>query len=70
LPTSPINYLTPFDQLISAAALIVAVAHQEYRGLTPDQLKALTNGNPIVIDVKGLYERQTLAAARIRVWRL
>lgn len=62
--------LTPFDKLIPAAALIVAVAHQEYRELTPDQLKSLTNSRPLVVDVKGLYERQALAAAGIRVWRL
>jgi len=62
--------LTPFDRLTPAAALIVAVAHQQYRELTPDQLKTLTNGPSLVIDVKGLYERQALAAAGIRVWRL
>ena len=62
--------LTPFDKLIPAAALIVAVAHQEYRELTPGQLKSLTNSRPLVVDVKGLYERQALAAAGIRVWRL
>jgi len=62
--------LTPFDRLISASAVIVAVAHQDYRGMTPDQLKALTSGNPVVLDVKGIYERQALEDAGIRLWRL
>jgi UDP-N-acetyl-D-galactosamine dehydrogenase len=62
--------LTPFEQLIPASALIVAVAHQQYRDLTPDRLKALTNAHALVIDVKGIYDRQALSAAGIRVWRL
>ena len=63
-------FLTPFDQLSPASAVIVAVAHQDYRKMTPDQLKALTCGNPVVLDVKGIYERQTMEDAGIHLWRL
>ncbi len=62
--------LTSFDQLCPASAVIVAVAHKDYRKMTPDQLRALTCGNPVVLDVKGVYERQPLEAAGIRLWRL
>ncbi len=62
--------LTPFDRLLPASAVIVAVAHQAYRGMTPDQLAALTLGRPVVLDVKGIFDRQALADAGIRLWRL
>ncbi|OPY83116.1 MAG: hypothetical protein A4E71_02953 [Smithella sp. PtaU1.Bin162] len=52
--------LIAFNQLSPAEAVIVAVAHRHYRELKPDQLKALTNGNSLVMDVKGIYERQAL----------
>jgi len=62
--------LTPLDRLLPASAVIVAVAHQDYRGMTPDQLTALTLGRPVVLDVKGIFDRQALADAGIRLWRL
>ena len=52
-------------------ALIVAVGHNEYRALSPEQLKALTRGNsPVLADVKSLYDRHALAAAGFNVIRL
>ncbi|MFC4621867.1 nucleotide sugar dehydrogenase [Comamonas nitrativorans] len=52
-------------------ALIVAVGHNEYRALSPEQLKALTRGNsPVLADVKSLYDRHMLAAAGFNVFRL
>ena len=52
-------------------ALIVAVGHNEYRALSPTQLKTLTRGNsPVLADVKSLYDRHALAAAGFNVFRL
>ena len=52
-------------------ALVVAVGHNEYRSLTPTQLKALTRGaSPVLADVKSLYDRHALAAAGFNVFRL
>ena len=52
-------------------ALIVAVGHNEYRALSPEQLKALTRGNsPVLADVKSLYDRHALIAAGFNVFRL
>ncbi len=52
-------------------ALIVAVGHNEYRALSPEQLKALTRGNsPVLADVKSLYDRHMLTAAGFNVFRL
>ncbi|MCA6216861.1 nucleotide sugar dehydrogenase [Ideonella sp. B7] len=55
----------PFD------ALVVAVAHREYRALTPEQLRALVKGDrPVIADVKSLYDREALVASGLTVFRL
>lgn len=51
--------------------LVVAVGHNEYRALTPEQLKAMTRGpSPVLADVKSLYNRHALAQAGFGVFRL
>ena len=63
--------LGTIDQDHPVDALIVAVGHNEYRTLSPEQLKALTRGNtPVLADVKSLYDRHALAAAGFNVFRL
>lgn len=62
--------LVPFSELKPAAALVAAVAHREYRELTVESLASLTNGTPLLVDVKGVYDRKACADAGIRVWRL
>ncbi|MCD2341557.1 nucleotide sugar dehydrogenase [Ideonella azotifigens] len=55
----------PFD------ALVVAVAHREYRALTVPQLRAMLRGDqPVLADVKALFPRDELAAAGVSVFRL
>ncbi|MFZ2989147.1 nucleotide sugar dehydrogenase [Ideonella sp.] len=55
----------PFD------ALVVAVAHREYRALGAAELRALLRGDkPVLADVKALYPRDELAAAGVTVFRL
>lgn len=52
-------------------ALIVAVAHTEFRGMKPLQLKALTRGKtPVLTDIKSIYPRTDLEHAGFAVWRL
>ena len=65
IPLAAIHQDHPVD------ALIVAVGHNEYRALSPTQLKTLTRGNsPVLADVKSLYDRHALAAAGFNVFRL
>lgn len=65
LPLGAIDQDHPVD------ALIVAVGHNEYRALSPTQLKTLTRGNsPVLADVKSLYDRHALVAAGFNVFRL
>lgn len=52
-------------------SLIVAVGHSEYRGLSPDQLRPLCKDhNPVLADLKALYDRQEAENAGFTVFRL
>ena len=52
-------------------ALVVAVGHNEYRALTPAQLKTLTRSpQPVLADVKSLYDRHAMAKVGFSVFRL
>ena len=53
-----------------AAALIVAVAHRQLLDWPPEHFRRCMGVNPVLIDVKGVYDQQALKTAGIRVWRL
>ena len=54
--------------------LIVAVAHNEFKTMTLDEIKALygatADSQKVLIDVKGLYSVEDLKASGLRYWRL
>ncbi len=62
--------LVPFEELKLADAMVVAVAHKEYRQLSLDSLRGMMNGAPLIVDVKGIYNREHINHAGIRFWRL
>jgi len=62
--------LTAINELKPAEAIVAAVAHKEYQGLSTEKLIGLMNSNPVIIDVKGIYHKQALQKAGIKVWRL
>jgi UDP-N-acetyl-D-galactosamine dehydrogenase len=62
--------LTPRDALRPAAAVVVAVAHKDYRQLSLVELAALMGDNPVLIDVKSIYDCRAAAAAGMRIWQL
>ncbi len=52
-------------------ALVVAVGHDSYRSMTPEQLKSRLRGaNPVISDVKSLYDRHALTKLGVTVFRL
>lgn len=52
-------------------ALVVAVGHNEFRQATPADLRALCRGpQPVLADVKGLFDRQQAIKAGFTVFRL
>ena len=62
--------LCPYDKLEPAAAVVLAVSHDEFKALMPDRMKSLCRGTPVLIDVKSLYSKADFEAAGFRVWRL
>jgi UDP-N-acetyl-D-galactosamine dehydrogenase len=51
-------------------ALIVAVGHNEYRDMTPQQLRVLCRSDkPVLADIKSLYNRHEADAAGFTVFR-
>jgi UDP-N-acetyl-D-galactosamine dehydrogenase len=46
------------------------VAHQFYRELPVERLTDLLEDNPVLIDVKGIYDPQQAQAVGMRTWRL
>lgn len=62
--------LVSMEKLKPATAVVMAVAHKAYRDLSVAQLTSLMNSNPVLADVKGIYDRDALETAGVRVWRL
>jgi len=58
------------DKLQPAVAVVAAVAHKAYRDWTPAKFASLMVENPVLIDVKGVYDGRLMTAAGIRVWCL
>ena len=52
-------------------SLIVAVGHHQFRDLSPTELRGFCRGNnPVLADVKSLYDRDSLADQDFSVFRL
>ncbi len=62
--------LLAWDQLPKAQAIILAVAHKAFCGLSVENFKEKLVGNGLVIDVKSVLNRQDFSAAGIPLWRL
>lgn len=66
--------LTNIEDVAEADCVIVAVAHNEFRALSLDDIKKMFKTVPddekVLIDVKGLYQIVDLKASGIKWWRL
>lgn len=52
-------------------AVILAVSHRDYKAMGIERIAGLCrNGQPILLDIKAIYEPQTARAAGINYWRL
>lgn len=67
-------HLTELKDVQDADCIIVAVAHDEFKKLSIDDIKKLykvsSDSEKILIDVKGLYPLQELKHSNMRYWRL
>lgn len=62
--------LTPLSALRPADAIVLAVSHQEYTRWVPTDFLRLMKERPLLIDVKGMCDRNALETAGIHQWRL
>lgn len=66
--------LHTMDEAKGADCIIVAVAHNEFKNLSLDDIKKLykpgTDDSKVLLDVKGIYKVQDLKNLGIRYWRL
>ena len=62
--------LSSFGDLQQADAVIVAVAHQEYKNLALESLSQILKPNGTLIDVKAIFDLQVLGNADYQIWRL
>ena len=66
--------LTPLKQVNGADCVIIAVAHNEFKKLSLDDIKALyRDGNDsekVLLDVKGIYRVKDLKESGLTYWRL
>lgn len=63
--------LAQVDAEYPVDSLIVAVGHNEFRNLSPEQLRAYTKGEqPVLADVKSLFNRDDMVAQGFTVFRL
>jgi UDP-N-acetyl-D-galactosamine dehydrogenase len=51
-------------------AVIVAVAHKQFAEMNLESLRALMNGQPLLLDLKGIYTRAEATERKIAYWRL
>ena len=63
-------HLKSWEELEPADAIVAAVAHQFYRELPLERLTDLLEDNPVLIDVKGIYDPQKAQTVGMRTWRL
>jgi UDP-N-acetyl-D-galactosamine dehydrogenase len=62
--------LVPWDSLGAADALVVAVAHREFRSMGLDALLAKVKPGGCVVDVKSVLDPKALGQRGHLVWRL
>ena len=59
------------DDIKDVAAVIVAVAHDEYKNLSVDAIdKLLADGKKVIVDIKGILDRKVFENAGYTYWRL
>lgn len=66
--------LTKLEDAKDADCVIIAVAHNEFKALSLDDIKAMfkisEDNEKVLVDVKGLYKVSDLKASSMRFWRL
>jgi UDP-N-acetyl-D-galactosamine dehydrogenase len=62
--------LTPWEELPRAAAIVAAVAHDEFRNRPMERILEKLSPNGVYVDVKNQADAEALRARGLDVWRL
>ena len=66
--------LTPVEKIADLDCLILAVAHNEFRRMSVDQylklFRDMPNEEKVLVDVKGILDKNAVKQANFRCWRL
>lgn len=67
--------LTPISDVSDVDCIILAVAHQEFKNMSMDEIDKLfnnveNNSKKVLIDVKGVFEKGKINEEEYRYWRL
>ena len=63
--------LVPIEEMKDLDCLIIAVAHKEFKALTNDDIsKMFKNGKGIIVDVKGVLNKDEMISLGYKYWRL
>jgi len=62
--------LLDLDRASNFDAIILAVAHDEYKSMSKEDVKSKLNSNGVLIDVKSVYEKDFFNNTKINHWRL
>ena len=62
--------LTAWEDLPQAAAIVVAVAHQQFKNRPLSDYVGKLQKKGVLTDVKSLFDAEQLAAQGVTVWRL
>lgn len=62
--------LNDWDDIKNVDAIILAVSHQFYLNIPMEDLVSRFRGPKLLIDVKGIFDKEVLAQNDVHVWRL
>lgn len=62
--------LTPLAELQKAEAVVIAVAHKQYKQFSTSDYQFLLQPNSVIVDVKGICRPEEFVGTNTRLWRL
>ncbi len=68
--TFGLSLIEHFEDKKPLDGIILAVRHKAYHNLTLGYLRKLCNGNPVLMDIKVFFKRETAIKAGFHYWRL
>ena len=62
--------LSDWDDIPASDALIIAVGHEAFKKLKPQDYLAKLSKNPVILDVKAILNKKLFQSHSVKIWRL